>query len=179
MNFKVGQSYSNCTQFRVCACPTCGNASRDYCSLKTDSDISQYCVRSLQMSYLTVLHVSSLSSNPKSVNLVFRLFGRGTDLLADKRFLIWNFLKRSGHRRVSMLGKLETEYRKAVLRPDRPTISSHIITSSVIRTSRVNSTPTLDPSLGRVGVSISRCSDSAQEDDPKSSNPNLVKGNKN
>ena len=56
----------------------------------------QSCVRSLQMSYSTIPHVSSLYRDPRSVSRVFRLLGRGSDLLVDKKFSVWNFLRGSG-----------------------------------------------------------------------------------
>ena len=64
--------------------------------LESDGDVFQSCVKSLQMSYLTIQHVSSLYRDPKSVSRFFRLLGRGTGLLADKKFSVWNFLKGSG-----------------------------------------------------------------------------------
>ena len=144
--------------------------------LESDENIFQSCVKSLQMSYLTIQHVSSLYRDPKSVTRVFRLLGRGTDLLADKKFSVWNFLKGSGPRRASLLGKLETGYRKAVLRHDKPTISSTTTTPSVSRTSSVNSSPSPDPNLGKINVSVSRCSGSSHDDPTKKSNPkpNLI-----
>ena len=56
--------------------------------LESDRDVSQSCKKSLQMSYLTIQHVSSLYRDPKSVSRVFRLLGRETDLLADKKFSV-------------------------------------------------------------------------------------------
>ena len=131
------------------------------------------------MSYLTIQHVSRLYRDPTSVSRVFRLLGRGTDLLADKKFSGWNFLKGSGPRRASVLGKLETGYRKAVLRHDKPTISSTTTTPSVSRTSSVNSSPSPDQNLGRISVSVSRCSGSSNDDPTKKANPKLMKGKKN
>ena len=62
--------------------------------LESDSETFQSCVRSLQLSYSTVPHVSSLYRNAKTVNRAFRLLGRGADLLSDKKFSIWNFSKK-------------------------------------------------------------------------------------
>ena len=56
--------------------------------LPVDVEMFDSCLRSLQMSYSTVPHVSSLYKDPKSVCRVFRLLGRGSDLLVDKRFSI-------------------------------------------------------------------------------------------
>ena len=74
------------------------------------------CVVSLQISYQTVPHVSSLFKDSKAISRAFRLLGRGTDLLSDKKFSIWNFSKGSSSRRSALVGKLEAGYRKAVLR---------------------------------------------------------------
>ena len=118
------------------------------------------CVRSLQMSYSTIPHVSSLYREPRSVSRVFSLLGRGSDLLVDKKFSVWNFLKGNGRRRASMLGKLETGDRKAVLRHEKPVVSSNTLKPSVSRTRSVNSSPSPDPNLSRVSVSVSRCTGS-------------------
>ena len=138
--------------------------------LESDGDVFQSCVRSLQMSYLTIPHVS--------VCRVFRLLGRGRDLLADKNFSVWNFLKESGPRRASLLGKLETGYRTAVLRHDKPTHFSTTTTPSVSRISTVNSNPSPDPSLGRINVSVSRCSGSSHDDPSKKIKPKPVMSKK-
>ena len=53
----------------------------------------QSCIKNLQMSYSIIPHVSSLYRDPKSVSRVFRLLGRGADLLADRKFSIWNFMR--------------------------------------------------------------------------------------
>ena len=85
-------------------------------------DLFQSGIRSLQISYQTVPHVSSLFRDPKAVGRVFRLLGRETDLIYDKKFSVLNFSKGSSYRR-SALGKLETCYRKAVLRHEKPPVS--------------------------------------------------------
>ena len=48
------------------------------------------------MSYSTVPRVCSLYRDSESVSQVFRLLGRGVDLLTDKKFSVWNFPKGSG-----------------------------------------------------------------------------------
>ena len=83
-----------------------------------------------------------------------------------KKTSIWNFLKGSSSRRVSLQGKMETEYRMAVLRLERPVVSS-TTTPNVSRTSSVNSSPTPDPTLGRVNVTLNRCSSADQEEGPR------------
>ena len=147
--------------------------------LESDSEVFQSCVRSLQLSYNTVPHVSSLYRNAKTVNRAFRLLGRGTDLLSDKKFSIWTFSKGSVAKKTSLLSKLETGYRKSVLRFDRPIISSTTTTPSISRASSVNSTPSPDPSLSRVSVALDRCSGSKTVVSPKKTNVKFTKGKKN
>ena len=72
-------------------------------NLESDKDVFQSCVRSLQVPYQTVPHVSSLFRDPKAVGKVFRLLGRGTDLIGDKKFSVWIFFKGSVSQ--SCLGK--------------------------------------------------------------------------
>ena len=132
--------------------------------LAFDVEMFDSCLRSLQISFSTVPHVSSLYKDPKPVCRVFRLLGRGTDLLMDKKFSVWNFLKGSGPRRTAMLRKTEAEYRKAILHNDRPAVTSNTTTPSVSRASSVHSTPSPYLTLGRVNVSLSRCSEAAPED---------------
>ena len=147
-------------------------------ALGSNEETFQSCVRSLQMSYTTIPHVSSLYRDSRSVSRVFRLLGRGSDLLVDKKFSVWNFLRGSGPRRASLLGKLETGYRKAVLRREKPAVSSNTTTPSVSRTSSVNSSPSPDPNLGRISVSVSRCTGSSLEDVPQKANAKLAKDKK-
>ena len=147
--------------------------------LAVDVKMFDSCLRSLQMSYSTVPPVSSLYKDPKSVCRVFRLLGRGSDLLVDKKFSVWNFLKGSGPRRTAMLGKMEAEYRKAVLHYDRPVVTSNTTTPSVSRASSTHSTPSPDLALGRNSVSLSRCSDVSPEGTAKKNNAKVVRGKKN
>ena len=67
--------------------------------LESDKGTFQSCVHSLQMSYSAVPNVSSLYRDTRSVSRVFRLLERGQDLIRDKKFSIWNFLKGSASRR--------------------------------------------------------------------------------
>ena len=53
-------------------------------ALESDKCLFESCVVSLQISYQTVPHVSSLFRDPKAISRVFRLLGRGTELLTDK-----------------------------------------------------------------------------------------------
>ena len=101
------------------------------------------CVRSLQLSYMTIPNVSSLYRDPKMIRRVFRLLGRGPELLADENLHIWNFLKGSYPRRARMQNKLEEGYKKAILQCERATAASHDTTPTLSRsssTSSVNST---------------------------------------
>ena len=118
---------------------------------------------SLQIAYRTVPHVSSLFRDPKAVSRAFRLLGRGAELLMDRKFQIWNFRKGNNSRRTALLGKLESGYRKSVLRLEKPSVSSTSTTPSVSRCSSVNSTPSPDLTLSRVGVALSRCPETARE----------------
>ena len=70
--------------------------------LESGEETFQSCIKSLQMSYSTIPHVSSQYRDPKSVSRVFRLLGRGADLLADRKFSIWNFMRGSATRRTSL-----------------------------------------------------------------------------
>ena len=148
-------------------------------SLESDKHLFESCIVSLQISYQTVPRVSSLYRDPKSIDRVFRLLGRGTELLLDKKFLIWNFSKGSNSRRTILHGKLESGYRKAVLRAEKPTVSSTSTTPSVSRTSSVNSSPSPDSSLNKLNVSLSRCSGSTQEGALKTISSKSPKSKKN
>ena len=74
-------------------------------SLEYGAKTFQSCLRSLQASNQTIPHFSSLYRNPKSISCVVRLLGRGTDLLTDKKFSVWNFVKGSRAKRTTLLGK--------------------------------------------------------------------------
>ena len=147
--------------------------------LAVDVEMFDSCLKSLQMSYSTVPHLSSLYKDPKSMCRVFRLLGRGSDLLVDKKFSVWNFLRGSGPRRTAMLGKMEAEYRKAVLHYDRPVVTSNTTTPSVSRASSTHGTPSPDLTLGRVNVSLSRCSDVSPEGTAMKNNAKVARGKKN
>ena len=79
--------------------------------LKSYRSLFQSCIVSLQISYQTVPHVSNLFRDTKVISHVFRMLGRGDEIISDKNFSIWNFLKGSSSRRVSLQGKMETGYR--------------------------------------------------------------------
>ena len=148
-------------------------------NLEANDDMFRSCVRSLRLSYFSIPHVFSLYRDSRSISRVFRLLGRGSDLLSDKKFSVWNFMKGSGARRTSMLGKLETGYRKAVLQYDRPVVSSTTTTPSVSRTTSSSGSPSPDTSLGRTSVSISRCSETVNEGAVRKTPVKLVKSKRN
>ena len=75
--------------------------------LGPDEETFQSCITSIQVSYATVPNVSSLFCDPRPISRVFRLLGKGKDLLSDRKFSMWNFLKGSGRRRAKLLLKLE------------------------------------------------------------------------
>ena len=59
--------------------------------LASDQEVFQSVVSSLQLSFVTVPNVSSLYQDPRSVYRIFRLLGRGRELLSDKKFSVWTF----------------------------------------------------------------------------------------
>ena len=58
-------------------------------------EVFHSCIASIQMAYKSVPNVSSLFQDPHSLSQVFRLIGRGRDLLDNRKFSVWNFLKGS------------------------------------------------------------------------------------
>ena len=148
-------------------------------TLESDAGMFRSCLHSLQGSYLSIPHVSSLYRDPRSITRVFRLLGRGQDLLMDKKYSIWNFLKGSGPRRSTLQGKFEIGNRKAVLRSEKSSISSRSTTPSMSRNSSVNSSPSPDPSLNRVNLEVRRCGGSGSEDASKKLRAKDGKGKKN
>ena len=76
--------------------------------LGPDEEVFHSCISSIQLAYKTVPNVSSHFRDPRSISRVFRLIERGRDLLDDRKFSVWNFLKGSGPRRVRFQSKLES-----------------------------------------------------------------------
>ena len=109
--------------------------------LKSDHDAFESVVRSLQLSYVTVPNVSSLYGDSKSVGRIFRLLGRGRELINDKKFSIWNFLRGSGVRMTSMLEKFEAAYKRSVLLSEGLPIFLEATTPSVSHSSSTTSSP--------------------------------------
>ena len=91
--------------------------------LGPDEEVFHSCISSIQLAYQTVPNVSSLFRDPRSLSRVFRLIGRGRDLLEDRKFSVWNFSKSSGPRRVRFQTKLESAYKSAVVRPEEDPFS--------------------------------------------------------
>ena len=148
-------------------------------SLENGIEAIQSCLWSLQASYQTIPHISRLYRDPKSISRVFRLLGRGTDLLTDKKFSIWNFLKGNGQKRSTLLGKQETGYRKSVLRIERPPVSSRSTTPSVSRRSSANSSPSPHPTLSSVSLEVSQCAEARTDSVSAKVKSNSCKGKKN
>ena len=79
--------------------------------LEPDEEVFHSCIASIQMAYKTIPIVSSLFRDPRSLSSVFRLIGRGRDLLDDGKFSVSKFLKGSGPRRVRFQSKLKVHTR--------------------------------------------------------------------
>ena len=107
--------------------------------LKFDHDAFESVVRSLPLSYVTVPNVSSLFGDSKSVGRIFQLLGRGRELINDKKFPIWGFLRGSGTRMSPMLEKFEAAYKKSVLQTEGLPKFLEATTPSVIRLSSTTS----------------------------------------
>ena len=133
-------------------------------SLSSDKEMFRSCVTSLQQSYLTVPHVSSLYRDQRSIGRAFRLLGIVQDLLTDKKFSIWNFLRGSGPRRTALRGKLEAAYKRSVLQAERVVVESGGTAPSLSRSTSNASTPSPGPSFGRINVSLTRCSEDGSGD---------------
>ena len=115
------------------------------------------------MAYKTVPNVSSLFRDPRSLSRVFRLIGRGRDLLDDHKFSVWNFLKGNGPRRVRFHSKLESAYKSAVVRSEEDPFSGDPDNSVLSRTSSTTNSPDPQPVLGKATVSLSRCAEEGKD----------------
>ena len=119
-------------------------------------------------------------NSPTCIKLIPRCYGYWprfssfgtTDRAVDR-------IKGSNSRRTILQGRLETAHRKAVLRLEKPAVTSSTTTPSVSRASSVNSTPFPDLSLGRVNVSLSRCSSTEQGEGSKKTRQKSSKAKKN
>ena len=127
-------------------------------NLPSDREMFQSCITNLQFSYLTVPNLSRLFRDQKSVVRVFRLLGRGLDLLSDKNFSIWDLPKGSVPRRTALRSKLECSFKRSVLQLENLAVVSDASTPSISRSTRAGSSSPTGPSLGRLAVSIPQCS---------------------
>ena len=75
--------------------------------LGSDEDIFRSCIGSVQMSFTTIPNVSSLYRDSRSISRVFWLLGRGKDLLLDRKFTVWSFLKGSNPRKTALQASFE------------------------------------------------------------------------
>ena len=147
--------------------------------LESDDHSFRSVVRSLQLSYVTVPNVSSLCRSPKTISRVFRLLGRGPSLIRDRKLSVWKFLKGSEVRRSAVFGKLEISYKKSVLRGEGLPLFLDMTSPSESRTPSSSGSPVTGPSLGRVSVTVSRCSEEGVERSAAKSKSKASKEKKN
>ena len=133
--------------------------------LASDQEVFQSVVSSLQLSYVTVPNVSSLYQDPRSVYRIFRLLGRGRELLSDKKFSVWTFSRGSVPKRLALREKMETAYKKTVLHGEGLPIFLDVSSPSGSAPSSSNSSPLPGPSLGLVSVSVARCGEAEVNND--------------
>ena len=100
-------------------------------------------------------------------------------MLIDKKFSIWNFLKGSGPRRTALRGKLEAAYKRSVLEAENVVVESGGTTPSLSRSTSNASTPSPRPSLGRLSVSVARCSEDDSSESAAATKPKSSKSKKN
>ena len=133
--------------------------------LASDQEVFQSVVSSLQLSYVTVPNVSSLYQDPRSVYRIFRLLGRGRELLSDKKFSVWTFSRGSVPKRLALREKMETAYKKTVLHCEGLPIFLDVSSPSGSAPSSSHSSPLPGPSLGLVSVSVARCGEAEVNND--------------
>ena len=133
--------------------------------LASDHEAFQSIVNSLQLSYVTVPNVSSLYQDPRSVCRIFRLLGRGRELLSDKKFSVWTFSRGNVSKRLALREKMEAAYKKTVLDGEGLPIFLDVSSPSGSAPSSSNSSPLPGPSLGLVSVSVSRCVEAGVNND--------------
>ena len=129
--------------------------------LGPDEEMFRPCVTGVQLSYTTVPNVASLYKDPWSISRVFRLLGRGRELLNYRKFSIWNFLRGSGLSRGKWFTKSETAYKSVVVSPSvlHPSEDSHV--ASEPQTSRSSESPTSRLYLGKAFVAVPKLQDEA------------------
>ena len=131
--------------------------------LGPDEEVFLSCISSIQLAYTTVPNVSSLFRDPRLLSRVFRLIGRGRDLLEDRKVSVWNFLKGSGPRRDRFQTKLESAYKSAVVRREEDPFSVDPDVSVLSRASSTTSSSDSQPVLGKATVSLSRCAEGGND----------------
>ena len=132
--------------------------------LGPDEETFQSCVTRIQVFYATVPKVSSLFRDPRSINSVFRLLGKGKDLLSDRKFSAWNFFKGSGFRRTKLRTKFENSYRSMVARRGEAQLPDDSDVPSASRSSSNTSSPTSRALTGKVTLSLPGCVDERKDD---------------
>ena len=132
--------------------------------LGTDEEICRSCVTSIQVSYATVPNVSSLFRDPRSINRVLRLLGKVKDLLSDRKFSVWNFLKGSWFRRTKLQTKFENSYKSVVARREKVQLADDSDVPSASRSSSNTSSPTSQALTGKVTLSLPRCVNERKDD---------------
>ena len=145
--------------------------------LGADTDVFRSCVAGVQISFTTVPNVSSLYRDPRSISRVFRLLGRGKDLLHDRKFSVWNFLKGSNARRITLQNSFEASYKKVIVAPPNLCLPDDGDVTCGSDTGTSNSSPSPRSSLGKATISLPRCSN-VGPDAPKSKD-NATKNKKN
>ena len=105
--------------------------------------------------FLSCVH--RLHRDSRFVSRVFSLLGRGQDLIGDKNFSIWNFLKGSASRRQNLLSKLESSYPVTAASPE--TLCLPTESDPDCRSGSTSSTGSLSPRsfLGRATLAVPRC----------------------
>ena len=122
--------------------------------LGTDEESFRSCIGAIQLSYSTVPKVSSLYQDPRTISRVFRLLGRGKEILEDRELSTWNFLRGNGAKRSTLCTKFESAYKRSVVAPDNKKLpdDGDITCGSGSTTS--NSSPSPRSVLGKATLSL-------------------------
>ena len=125
--------------------------------LGSDEDVFRSCIGSVQMSFNTIPNVSSLYRDQRSISRVFQLLGRGKDLLLDRKFTVWNFLKGSNPRRTTLQSSFESAYKRASVAPMKLSLpdDGDITYGNDSCTSNSSASPRF--SLAKATISLPRC----------------------
>ena len=143
-----------------------------------EEEIFRSCINSIQHSYTTVANVSSRYTGLRSVSRVFRLSGRGRELLGDRKLSIWKFLRGRGFNKAELHLKVETAYKDATVRPSNLHPSEDVDAVSEPQTSSSAGSPSTRPNLGKATLILPRVQDE-QEGDTGGSEVKLTKAKKN